>query len=96
MTHQALRPVILAAMVAVSAAVPNLVHAEAGTRSPRYSAYRTGYGEPARRCDRAGVRDCQADATLHFQACSPFRGTLDCAGSALRDLRQCWAATGCW
>ena len=47
-------------------------------------------------CDRARVRECQADARQHVQFCEAFPGRLACADRALTELQMCWAATGCW
>jgi hypothetical protein len=58
------------------------------TRSGPYIAY-----GPV--CDRAALRECDAEARFKMSMCDPFSGRFVCADRILAERGVCLAATGC-
>jgi hypothetical protein len=46
-------------------------------------------------CDRAALRDCQAEARFAMTMCDPTPGRFLCADRILAEQSACMAATGC-
>jgi hypothetical protein len=94
MTHL-LRRAALAAIALATLGAPGANAQVAGPQShssaPRSGPY-IAYGPV---CDRAALRDCQAQARFEMTMCDPFPGRLLCADRILAEQSACMAATGC-
>jgi hypothetical protein len=85
----------VAVVAAALAASPALAQQVVGPQSIAPSERRDAYIPYGPTCDRAGVRECQADARFKMSMCDPFPGRFACADRILGEQSVCLAATGC-
>jgi hypothetical protein len=81
----------MAALGATSGALAQAPGLQTVPRSPGAGAY-ISYGPV---CNRAGIRDCQAQAQFQMRLCDAFPGRLACADRVLAEQSACFATTGC-
>ena len=90
------RAALAAAIIGFAAFGAPFASAQVGGSRNHASAAQSGpyiaYGPV---CDRAALRDCQADARHAMTTCHPFPGRLVCADRILAEQSACMAATGC-
>jgi hypothetical protein len=79
------------ALLAAPGASAQVAVSQSYSSAPRPGPY-IAYGPV---CDRAALRDCQAEARFHMTRCDPFPGRFACADRILAEQSACMAATGC-
>jgi hypothetical protein len=92
----ALAAVLSGLALPAPASADGLAHTGAPYSRPVHQISRAPYPVNTPMCNRAAVRQCQADASFAMKMCDPFPGRLACADRILTELSACWAATGCF